>query len=345
VNGHDIIVIGASAGGIEPLKLMLRGLREEIEASLFIVLHIPPNGSNLAKILSIGSAIPVSPAEEGLRFEYAHAYVAVPDQHLVIQKDSMRLIRAPRENLSRPAIDPLFRSAAYYYGPRVIGVLLSGSLADGTAGLRAIKKRGGIAIVQDPKEALFPGIPESAINEVHVDHVVRASQITGLLNELVRKPASKESRYPVSPILEKETKIMEDRVTNIMDEQLGKPSQFGCPECGGVLWEINDSGHVRFRCRIGHAYNVPSMIEGQSQQLEEALFAALKTLEESVSLYKRILADAERRNHGLLVERFQEKIDTAEQRAEAIRRVLSASEQEPSVEDETEFEEEAEIHE
>jgi two-component system chemotaxis response regulator CheB len=250
-------------------------------------------------------------------------YVAPPDQHMLVEQGCIRLLRGPKENRHRPAIDPLFRSASVAYGPRVVGVVLTGSLDDGTAGLVAIKRVGGIAVVQDPNEAFYPGMPLNALEHVHVDYKLPISKIGPLITRLAYEPVDKEGAYNVPEDMEIEMKLTEIDM-NALDngKHAGTPSVFSCPECRGVLWEIQDGELVRYRCRVGHAFSLESMMAAQSEGVEEALWAALKTLEESVSLSRRLGDQARQRGQDRLAQRFEEKLQNAEQRAEMIRSVL-----------------------
>jgi len=232
----------------------------------------------------------------------------------------MRLLHGPKENRFRPAIDPLFRTAAKAYGSRVIGVVLTGSLDDGTAGLLAIKRHGGLAVVQDPAEALFPSMPRSAIRHVAVDHVVKLENLPALFNELTdsrHSGASPEAETPPpAPKAQRELERLQ------VDELAGTPSVFSCPECHGTLWEIQDETLTRYRCRTGHAFSPESMLGQQMETLEEALWSALKTLEEHTALLRRLADDSRGRNHQRIAAGFETRIQAAEARASVIRTVL-----------------------
>lgn len=322
--GHDIIVVGASAGGVEALTALVRDLPSDLAAAVFIVLHIPAQSpSLLPSILSrAGPLVAVHPKDD-TRIEHGRIYVAPPDHHLLIEDGRMRVMRGPKENRHRPAIDPLMRTAARTYGPRVIGVILTGSLDDGTAGLVAVKQRGGIAVVQDPQEALYPSMPRSAMENVAVDYSLRLKEIAPTLARLVREPAADESGFPVPRGMDLESRIVGMDMDALQsEERAGAPSTFSCPECNGVLYEINDGDLTRFRCRVGHAFSGESMLAEQSEELETALWMALNTLEESASLSRRMMEHSRAQGHGMLVERFDAKVREAEQRAEIIRRVL-----------------------
>lgn len=301
-------------------------------APVFVVLHIPASApSLLAKILGRAGTLPVKNAEDGMRYEAGTIYVAVADRHLLIARDgTMHVARGPRENRHRPAVDPLFRSAALAYGPGAIGVVLTGALDDGTAGLIAIRKHGGIAVAQDPREAMYPSMPESAIAHASVDHVIPLGAMGELLVRLVSEPPPRASAGGDEQ-MDLETRMAElDADALHQDERPGQPSPYSCPDCGGVLWEIPDAEYTRYRCRVGHAFSPEAMLSAQDDVLEEALWSAMKTLEESARLSHR-LADNERvRGHEWLVKRFEEKEREARERVEVIRRYLLRTPQPPS---------------
>lgn len=290
---HDIVVIGASAGGLEVLRELIRDLDPGLDAAVFVVLHVGP-GSKLPAVLAQGAGVPVEPATPGGRFERGHVYVAVSGFHLMLHDGHMLLRRGPRENLSRPAVDPLFRSAAASFGGRVIGVVLSGALSDGTAGLRAIKRCGGLAVVQDPVDALAPGMPKSALRHVDVDHVCRADEMGRLLSRLVRQPAGRTPEIPLDIRLE--TAIAAQELTDMRaDDMLGVPSRFTCPECHGALWEIEDGSLLRFRCHVGHAFGADSVLASQAEEVDRLLSTLLRSHQERAALARR-MAEHERRN-------------------------------------------------
>jgi two-component system, chemotaxis family, protein-glutamate methylesterase/glutaminase len=322
---HDIVVIGASFGGVEALSHICAKLPPNLPAAVFVVIHIPSHGRSLLPVVvSRGGGMQAFHALDGAVIEPGKMYIAPPDNHIILKNGHMRVVRGPRENRARPAIDPLFRSAAYAYGPRAIGVVLTGYLDDGTAGLSAIKKRGGIAIAQDPADALEPSMPRSAIHHVKVDHVIALSGIPPLLEELVRTPAPDPALFPVPPQMENEVKIEElDMATLNNDDRYGQPSAFSCPECGGVLWEIEDGELVRYRCRVGHAFSSETMQAEQTDALENALWTALKVLEENATLLRRIKMRAKKDGLQRMVENYEERLKVSEQRAEILRRVLS----------------------
>jgi two-component system chemotaxis response regulator CheB len=322
--GHDIVVVGASAGGVEALMTLARSLPADLPAALCVVLHISPTSpSLLPQILDRAGPLKAVAGVDHTPIRPGHIYVAPPDHHLLVEDRRVRIVRGPSESRHRPALDPLFRSAAVAYGPRVIGVVLTGALDDGTAGLEAIKQRGGIAIVQDPNEAFYPGMPQSALDNVAVDHCLPLAEIGPVLARLARQPAPDAVAYPVPREMELETRVaMLNNPSHAGDEPIGTSSGLSCPECNGVLFEIPDGELMRFRCRVGHAFSPQSVLAEQSEALETALWVALKTLEESASLSRRLAAQARGRNHSTIAARFEERIAESEQRAGIIRNVL-----------------------
>lgn len=306
---------------------LVQDLPEDFPAPIAVVLHVPPDArSMLPEILAGGGPLHAKRAESGERLERGKIYVAPPNRHLVIEPDgTLRTPRGPRENRHRPAVDPLFRSAAVAAGAKTIAVVLSGSLDDGTAGLLAVKQRGGIAVVQDPDDALYPGMPQSALEHVAVDHSVPIKEMGRLLSRLVRGAAALAP--PPSRDMNMEAQMAElDPGALHNDERPGKPSPYSCPDCGGVLWEIEDGDYVRYRCRVGHAFSPETMLDAQDDVLEEALWSAVKTLEESARLSSRLAATERQRGNLWLVERFEQKEREARERVEVIRRHLLRSE-------------------
>jgi two-component system chemotaxis response regulator CheB len=323
--GHDVVVIGASAGGVEATVSILREAPSTLPAAIFVVVHIPPHApSHLPHIFSRASSLICQHARDGARILPGHVYVAPPDMHVLVERDYMRVVRGPKENRSRPAIDPLFRTAARSYGPRVIGVVLSGALNDGTAGLLAIKRRGGIAIVQDPDDAVVAMMPESAIEYVQIDHQAPAARIASLLNQLCHAPAADEGGYTMPADMAYESQIMRPTAELVSNNhQMGRLSAFTCPDCRGPLWAIEDGELVRFRCREGHAFTGETVLDGQYEAVEEALWVALETLTESALMARQMAEQAYSRGHSLVAARFDQRSRQADERAAVIRDVLN----------------------
>jgi two-component system, chemotaxis family, protein-glutamate methylesterase/glutaminase len=321
--GRDIVVIGGSAGSIEAVTEVVRGLPDNFPAAVFVVVHFPGSvSSTLPRILSRAGPLPASHARDGEPIEPGRIYVAPPDSHLHLSDGHTRLTKGPKENGHRPAIDPLFRTAAHGYGPRVIGVVLSGNLNDGTAGLLTIKQHEGIAIVQSLETTLYPGMPRSAIDHVAVDHVLSPSDIPLVLSELAREPVPHLKVMPMSRDLPAEHQADEFALAD-RHKQPGVPSTMSCPECHGTLWELKDQDLVRFRCRVGHAYSDEALLVHQSEQLEAALWTALRALEEHSALAGRLAARANSRGHAHSASSFTEQAMNAEHHASVIRTVLN----------------------
>jgi len=321
---RDVIVIGASSGGIEALTEVVSKLPEDLPAAVFVVVHVPARSvSLLPEILNRAGPLAAAHGKDNEKIKHNRIYVAPPDYHMLLKDGLLRLVRGPKENNARPAIDPTFRSAARAYGPRVIGVVLSGALDDGAAGLHAIKERGGVAVVQDPADALFPDMPRNAMEASKVDHCLPKTGIARLLEQLVVEERDEETAPSMSETMEKETKQEAMDMATIEDEDKpGTPSVYGCPECGGTLWELHDGELLRFRCRVGHAFSAEGLLAEQSEGLDSALWSAFRALEENASLARR-LAERARKHHGPKVaKRFKERAKAAEDQATVIRRVL-----------------------
>lgn len=320
---HDIFVIGASAGGVEALSRLVQTLPSDFPGAIFIVLHVPSHGTSaLPGILTRASKLPAVHAKHGQPIEAHKIFIAPPDFHLLLKDGHMHLVRGPQENGYRPAIDPLFRSAARVFGQRVVGVVLSGVLDDGTAGLMAVKMRGGVAVVQDPTDALYSGMPRSALEQVEIDHVLPAEQMGALFMALVNEPTAMQEET-VSEQMKIETDLTEmDRALLDSEHRAGKPATLACPTCGGTLWEVDEGDLIRFRCRVGHGFSPQSLLAEQTDALEDAFWAALRALEESASLAKRMAERAGQRGQLRSSEHFLERSEAAKARANLIRAVL-----------------------
>ncbi len=321
---RDIVVIGGSAGALPVLKQTIPALPADLPAAVFIVMHIGENVSYLHQILGHGSAVKVLRAESGQAVEHGRVYIAPPDRHLLLHDTHMLLRRGPHENLSRPAIDPLFRSAAASFGARVIGVVLSGALSDGSAGLRAIKRCNGVTIVQDPQDAEYPSMPRNALAHVDVDHCVAAADLGSLVARVVAEPAGPTPRIPWDIRIEAAIAAQEPNSMKTMDK-LGKASRFTCPECGGELWEIVDGPLLRYRCHVGHAFSSDVMHAAQAEQIERKLWELLRRHQER-SEFARRRAEHERSLHNEgLSRQFEARARRYEQDAELIRELLRES--------------------
>lgn len=320
----DIIVVGASAGGVDALTTLVAGLPEDLPVSVFVVLHTSPESPGVfAHILDRAGPLPARYAEDRERILPGRVYVAPPDQHLVIEPGKVRLTRGPKENRFRPAVDPLFRSAAQVFGPRVVGVILTGWLDDGTAGLWAVKERGGTAVVQHPEDAFAPAMPLNAIKHVEVDHIVPLKEIAPLLLRLAETPAGEEGAYPVSDMLETEVKIAkEDKTTESSILKWGEPSIYACPECHGVLLQLKEGNGLRFRCHTGHAYAVDSLLAELTEKTEESLWGAIRALEENVLFLRHLAEHYGAHQNGPDAEALLRRANESQQRAHLVRRAV-----------------------
>jgi len=325
VAAHDIVVIGGSAGAIDPLVNLFAELPHRCPAALFVVVHTSADNSGaLAGILARAGAFPVAYAKDGQSIREGRAYIAPPDHHLLVGKDKVALTRGPRENGFRPAVDPLFYSAARSYGSRVIGVILSGGMDDGTYGMTIIKEHGGIAVVQNPDEALINGMPLSAIKNVEVDHIVRIRELPELLTELANRPAratetvnmAKQEPPTISPKLQP---------WGADSSQLhGPPSIFTCPDCGGTLWELEEGKLPRFRCHTGHSYSMESLVVEQDGKLENALWTAARVLQEKAVLRRHLADRVGKQGMSMVAADYQRQAKAAESQATVIRRLLES---------------------
>jgi two-component system chemotaxis response regulator CheB len=323
----DIFVVGASAGGLPALLEIIRALPPDWPASLFVVLHTSAESPGLLpQILGRVTRLPVSHASDGEEIRKGRVYVAPPDRHLLLQQGAMRVTHGPKENGFRPAVDPLFRTAARAYGSRVVGIILSGALDDGVYGLMQIKRGGGQAIVQDPEEAFISSMPLNAIQNVQVDHVLPAAAIGPVLDELASQPALPHAPPPADPD-ETDPDVAEFGTDNLaMREMPGPPSPFTCPSCGGSLWELHDGYLTRFRCHVGHGYTAQFLLAEQAQNVDAALWTALRVLDENAALYRKMIRSTRQRGLERAASSYEERLSSIEQQAHTIRGALVTTE-------------------
>jgi two-component system chemotaxis response regulator CheB len=320
-----VVVVAASAGGVEALRRLVAGLPADLPATVLVVLHFPSDGySVLPSILSRSGPLPATHAVDGEPLKHGHIVIAPVDHHLLVQGGDLRLSRGPRENGHRPAADPLFRSAARAFGPRAVGVVLSGSLDDGTAGLMAIAGRGGVTVVQDPADALYPGMPRSALEHLAVDHIVPADEIGSLLNRTCREEVDMTGAQEPYPLLTMETAIAAMDPDAIADlDRPGIPAGLGCPDCHGALFEIREGDVPHFRCRVGHAWSGESLATEQSEALESALWTALRVLQDRAALCEKLAASAENRGQLHTARRYIDELEQGRRAAEVLRELLN----------------------
>jgi two-component system chemotaxis response regulator CheB len=319
-----IFVLGASAGGVEALKFLAKQLPADFPGALLLVLHIPAQSpSLLAGILNRLGPLPVVDASDGAAIRSGHLYVAVPDRHLLVDGAIMRLSRGPKENRSRPAADALFRSAAYTQGKRVVGVVLTGQLDDGTSGLWAVKDRGGIAVVQSPDSAQFPSMPMSALQHVAADHVVDLQVLPDLLMQLARQPMMPQASPEVTAAMRTEIEIASGadplRAGSL---ELGSCTNVTCPECHGVLSEVREGSIVRFRCHTGHAYSMQTLLADMDQSIDSSLWGVLRSLQERSILLRDAAGLARRRNDSSGAEMLERRARDCDDKSRTIRDLL-----------------------
>lgn len=328
---RNIIVIGASAGGFNAIKQLVAGLPPDLDAAIFIVWHMSPDLRGiLPQVLNQQNTILTSNAIDREPIVFNRIYVAPPDRHLLLENGFVRVTRGPKENRFRPAVDPLFRSAAYIYGPRVVGIVLSGALDDGTAGLWTIKSRGGVAIVQDPDEAEVPAMPQHALQAVEVDYRVTVAEMSSLLTEIILeqvkedKKSDMEENYKTS----REVQIaLQDKPLEPEGLKLGELTPYACPECHGVLSAIKDGDIIRYRCHTGHAYSADSLLTSITENIEETLWSAIRGVEESIILLKNLGDHYAEKNQPKLAALYFIKAGEADSRAKLVRQAVLNHEQ------------------
>lgn len=314
------VAVGASAGGIEALQSLVAQLPAGFPAAVLVVLHLPPKGTSvLPQILARAGPLPALTAEGGAALEGGHVYVAPPDCHLLVEDGHVRLDHGARANGHRPAIDPLFRSVADEYGPASAGVVLSGVLDDGTAGLMAIKQAGGVTLAQDPAEALYDMMPRTAIEIVSPDHIGTAEQLGRVLAEIaaVVPPDPPAALHAV-----REEHLVEVDRGASDNPQPGEVTGLTCPECNGAIWLDEAAPVPRFACRTGHSYSPQSFDAAQTERVEAALWTALRTLEERAALYRRMAARHRVAGNARTSERFALRAESAVQHAFVLRDVI-----------------------
>lgn len=293
--GLKLVVIGVSAGGLNALGLLVAQLPADFAAAVLIVHHMGATGSNdaMLQVLNRAGTLPCKQAKNGERIVAGRIYLAPPDNHLMVSGGKILITKGARENRARPAIDPLFRSAAVDYGNAVIGVVLTGFLDDGTAGMNVIRRCGGICVVQDPADAAYPDMPQNVLNNVKVDHCVALADMGALLVRLAGRKLSAR-RKPVPDDIAIESKIAARVLSDLESvEALGTQVPFNCPGCGGVLWQVGKVKDelLRYRCHTGHAYTAATLLADQSAKMEETLWIALRMFEENRNLLIKMGAE------------------------------------------------------
>jgi two-component system, chemotaxis family, protein-glutamate methylesterase/glutaminase len=290
---RDIIVVGASAGGVSALKAFVKSLPKNFEGIVLIVLHIPAySKSRLPTILGTAADREVVHPEDGDKLVPGSIYVAPNDHHMLVEKNNTVAIkRGPKENRFRPSIDALFRSAAFVYGTRVIGIVLSGLLNDGTSGLWTIKRHGGVVIIQEPEDAEYPEMPVNVLEYVDVDHIVPAPLMGGLLESLTVEPATEKHKFSKEELKRLEMEVIiatKDNAFEMGIMDLGELTVFTCPECHGALARLVEGKLIRYRCHTGHAYTASSLLASLTESVEELLWQSMRAMEETTMLLENI---------------------------------------------------------
>lgn len=322
MSGSSIFVIGTSAGGMDALKRLVAQLPGDFPAPIFVVHHMAADatGEALLKVINKAGPLVCTQARDGDTFEGGHIYLAPADHHLLVAKGRMRVTKGARENRSRPGIDPLFRSAAVAYRRKVVGVLLTGYLDDGTAGLEAIHRCGGVCVVQAPRDAAYPDMPQNALNRVDIDHAVPLATMGALLVRLLRRRKGKDQ--PIPKDIAVEARIAERVLSDLPSvESLGDPVPFNCPGCGGVLWEVAKGNPLRYRCHTGHAFTAPVLLAEQTAKIEETLWVALRMFEER----RNLLTTMSNRSSGAYSPTAAARARDSEVHIERIRTMLKSN--------------------
>ncbi len=316
-----LFVIGASLSGIDALCELVSKLPANFPAPIFIAQHVAPHSPGmLPYLLSKAGPLPAVHPKNAAAFQPGTIYVAPPDRHMLIQNGYVRLSHGPQENLARPAIDPLFRSAAVNYGSAAVGVVLTGQLNDGTSGLLAIKDRGGFTIVQEPSEATARSMPLSAIRHMNVDKVCTLDEMARLFIVLAND-APPETEQSLEQLMEIENRIAEG-IFNVEDwwalEQMSTPSGLNCPNCRSALYELKDHRVLRYRCRSGHAFSAQSLLSGQADAREAYLSSLFGALIEEATLAKRLRREPLFSENSYTAEGLEDRVATLDHQANQV---------------------------
>jgi two-component system chemotaxis response regulator CheB len=322
MTNRDILAIGTSAGGVEALLFLARQMPREFPASILVTIHLSRQfRSSLDELLSNAGMRSASFAVDGEPLRKGHIFIAPTDQHLIVDKDRLRLGAGPQENNARPAIDPMMRSAAVCCGPRTVGVVLTGTLGDGASGLWALSQCGGLTAVQDPNDATFSEMPFNALKRVAPDHVVRLAEMPALLTRLAHLPAG--DAMPVSGNLKFEVEIARTGRSAMDDmDHIGSRSTLACPDCHGVMWEIGEGELTRYRCHVGHTYTAELMALALDENLRRALASAQRALEERVMLARKLHDEAREHRQKHLAANWERKAREFDQELVVIRKSI-----------------------
>ena len=318
-----LVVVGASLGGVAALCRLCMHLPSDFPAPICVVLHVGAHRSVLPEILGRAGPLRVVHGAGGQVPKPGTIYIAPPDQHMRVDGEVIRLLRGPKEHHARPAIDPLFRSAARTYGARTIGVVLTGMLDDGTTGMQAIKQSGGTCVVQDPAEAEAPSMPSSVLRYVDVDHCVRLDDLAPLLSRLVREPfdGSPTMPSPNRTTHEDDVSLGAGEVIEHL-RAVGSPSTYSCPDCGGTLWQVAGAAPHRYVCHTGHAFTLESLRSAQSVATDAALWSAIRALQEQRHLALQALDVAIHAGEDKRASTLREKAALLEANFQSLRKLV-----------------------
>ena len=324
---RDVLAIGTSAGGVEALLFLAKQMPRDFPASILVTIHLPPQAhSSLDEILTRAGHLSAKFASEGEALQKGHIYLAPPDHHLLLEGNRLCLGYGPRENNSRPAIDPMLRAAAVCCGPRSVGVVLTGTLGDGASGLWALSQCGGITAVQDPRDAVFAEMPMNALNRAKPNHVVKLVDMPALFENLVQQPVGLPAVVPRS--IKYELLIAKNGQSSMSEmDAIGRRSVLACPDCGGVMWEIDEDDLVKYRCHVGHAYGAELMSIALDENLRRALGSAQRAMEERVALAQKLYKQAVASGHQSLAETWSQKADEFEREMKIIRESIRRMDQ------------------
>lgn len=316
---RDILAIGTSAGGFDALRFLAGEFSRDFPASVLVTIHLSNQfRSALDAILTQAGPLPASFAVDGEKLERGRIYIAPVERHLIVEKERLRLGSGPRENNARPSLDPLFRSTAVCCGPRTVGAVLTGTLGDGAAGLSALKQCGGITVVQDPTDAAYPEMPTTALLRSKPDHVVGLAGMPALFEKLARQPPG--PAVPVPGHLPYEINVASGGRGSMSEmDRIGRRSVLACPDCHGVMWEIDDGELVRYRCHVGHAYSAEIMNLALDENLRRAFGTALRALDERIALARKLESQANTSGRTEIAASWAAKAVEYEAEAEIIR--------------------------
>jgi two-component system chemotaxis response regulator CheB len=319
MSNRDILAIGTSAGGVDALRFLASEFPKDLPASVLVVIHLSPQfQSSLDSILTQAGPLPARFAEEGTKLQHGQIYIGPPNSHMLVDGYELRLGHGPRENNSRPAIDPLFRSIGLCCGHRAVGAVLTGSLGDGASGLHTLHECGGLTVVQDPGDAAHSGMPEAALSKFRPDHVASLAVLPSLFQRLVSEPAG--LRVEPSRELVYEVDVARGGAANMNEmDRIGRRSLLACPDCHGVMWEIQEGTLLRYRCHVGHAYTAELMSLALDENLYRALGSGLRALDERVALAEKLYEQAEESGRTHLAESWRKKLAEYNHEAKILR--------------------------